>query len=191
MGKQVDKANLGRIGGGRTRHGHGRQERRLFLQNQYEDFGRRSLTIKGWLRFCRQRTEPLVCLHHVRLREASGDECFRQSFVRLPGVGRKANRDPASRFHDAPYFSQSSHGVRPDLHRVDGQRLINAVVIEWQAHHGTVPQVDATALDSGRVPSASLLNHLPRLIDARDMPRCRQLRKALNNQSGSELQGGR
>lgn len=103
----------------------------------HEYFDRRSLIIKRGLRFCRQRTELLVCLHHVRLREGSGDECFRQSFVRLPRIGRKAKRDPASRFHDAPYFLQSSHGVRPDLHRVDRQRLINAVVIEWQALHGT------------------------------------------------------
>src|ERR1700737_4594580 len=47
-------------------------------------------------------------------------------------------------------------------------------------------QVDTTALDSGCVASARLLNHLPRPINARDIPRCRQLRQALNNHSGSE-----
>ena len=49
-----------------------------------------------------------------------------------------------------------------------------------------MPQVDTTALDSGGVPSPSLFNHHPRLIDARDMPRCRQVRQALNNHTGSE-----
>ena len=46
--------------------------------------------------------------------------------------------------------------------------------------------VDTTALDSGGVPSPSLFNHLPRLINARDMPRYRQARQALNNHTGSE-----
>jgi hypothetical protein len=55
-----------------------------------------------------------------------------------------------------------------------------------KALHGTVPQVDTTPLDSGCVPSASLVNHLPRLINARYMPRCRELRQALNNHSGAE-----
>jgi hypothetical protein len=71
------------------------------------------------------------------------------------------------------------------LDRVDRKRPIKTVVIEGQALHRTVPQVDTTALDTGCVPGARLLNHLPRLINARDG---RQLRQVVNNRSGSETQ---
>src|SRR2546423_12233247 len=69
---------------------------------------------------------------------------------------------------------------------LDRQRLIKGVAIKWQALHRTAPQVNTTALDSGCVPSTSLLDHLLRLINARDIPRCGQLRQALNHHSRSE-----
>jgi hypothetical protein len=122
------------------------------------------------LRLGCQRTEPLVCLHYVRVREASACEFFWQSFIRLPRIGRKAKRDPAPTFHHPSHFLQSGHGVGPDLHRVDRHHLVKAVVIEWQTLNGTMPQVDTTAMDSGGVPSPSLFDHLQRLIDAGAMP---------------------
>jgi hypothetical protein len=138
------------------------------------------------LRLGCQRTEPLVCLHYVRVREASACEFFWQSFIRLPRIGRKAKRDPAPTFHHPSHFLQSGHGVGPDLHRVDRHHLVKAVVIEWQTLNGTMPQVDTTAMDSGGVPSPSLFDHLQRLIDAGAMPPCHQLRQTLNNHTGSE-----
>ena len=138
------------------------------------------------LRLGSERTELLICLHYVRVCEASTCELFWQSFVRLPRIGRKAKRDPAPTFHHPTHFPQSSRGIGPDLHRVDRQRLVKAVVIEWQTLNGTMPQVDTTALDSAGVPSPSLFDHLQRLINTGDMPRCNQVRQALNNHTGSE-----
>jgi len=121
-------------------------------------------------RFYPQRTEPSVFLHHVRIREASDHKCFCQPLVRLPRIGRKAKRNSGAGLHDPSHFSQTDGRIRPDLHGVNRQRLIKAVVIEWQANHGATPQVDTTVLDGGRVPSASLLDHLTRRINPRDMP---------------------
>jgi hypothetical protein len=100
-------------------------------------------------RFYPQRTEASVSLHHVRIREASDHKCFCQPLVRLPGIGRKAKRNSGAGLHDPSHFSQTDGRIRPDLHGVNRQRLIKAVVIEWQANHGATPQVDTTVLDGG------------------------------------------
>src|ERR1700730_13457055 len=49
-----------------------------------------------------------------------------------------------------------------------------------------MPQVHMAAPYGSNVPSAGLLNHFLRLIDARDTPCRRQLREEVNNHSGSE-----
>ena len=90
-------------------------------------------------RFYPQRTEPSVSLHHVRIREASNHKCFCQPLVRLPRIGRKAKRNSGAGLHDPSHFSQTNGRIRPDLHGVNRQRLIKAVVIEWQANHGATP----------------------------------------------------
>jgi hypothetical protein len=116
--------------------------------------------------------------------KACGSECFCHPFVRLPRISGKAKCDTSASFHHPSYLSQPSDGLRPELHRVERRRFIEAVVIKWQAFHRTVPEFHTTIFDGGRVPSTSLLDHLLGLINARDAPR--PLRQALNNHARSE-----
>jgi hypothetical protein len=44
----------------------------------------------------------------MRFREASSTKPFSQSSLLLPGIGSKAKRNPATRFHDLPHQAQRS-----------------------------------------------------------------------------------
>src|SRR2546425_6232042 len=130
--------------------------------------------------FDRQHTETLICLHHVRLREASGCKPFRQSTLPLPGIGSKAKRNPATSFHDPPYFSHASRGVRPHLHGVNCQYFIECVVFERQALCGAVPQIDVATLNCFSVPSCGLVDHFLRWTNASNISRRRRSCQKLN-----------
>jgi hypothetical protein len=99
------------------------------------------------IRLDRQRAEPLSFfrLHHASLCETSGAKGFCDSPVGLSRMPREAKGDPAAKFHYPTNLPQACLCVRPDLHRVDRQRLVEALVIERQAFHGTVLQIDATS----------------------------------------------
>src|SRR5437899_803869 len=136
--------------------------------------------------FDRQHTETLICLHHVRLGEASDREHFRQPALRLPRIWSKTKGDPATSFHDPPYFSQASRGVRPHLHGVNRQYFIECVVFERQALCGAVLQIDVATLNCFSVPSCGLVDHFLRWINASNISRRRRPGQKLDAYSRPE-----
>jgi hypothetical protein len=81
----------------------------------------------------------------------------------MPG---ESERDPTTRLQDPSYLSQPRHGIRPDLHGVDGQRAIEERVFKRQLLHKTLPEVDAISFNRLRIPNSGLLDHFLGLVRA-------------------------
>src|SRR5258706_11957264 len=79
-------------------------------------------------RSCRDRAEELRLVHDSRLRKASSGERLRNALLWLAGVDSEAERDVATMFEHAPYLPQSGARIRPRLHRIDRERLIERTV---------------------------------------------------------------
>ena len=69
-------------------------------------------------------------VHDSRLRKASSGERLRNALFWLAGVDSEAERDVATMSEHAPYLPQSGARVRPRLHRIDRERLIEGLVCE-------------------------------------------------------------
>jgi hypothetical protein len=79
---------------------------------------------------CRDRAEELRPVHDSRLRKASSGERLRNALLWLTGVDSEAERDVATMFEHAPYLQQSAARIRPRLHRIDREGLIERLVCE-------------------------------------------------------------
>src|SRR5262249_18494789 len=119
----------------------------------------------------RQRAESLFSLYDVCRSKASSREHFRQAALRLPRIGGETERNAAARLEDPSHLSQPSPGIRPDLHGVNRQSFIEALVCKWQVLHRAMPQVDPTTLDRLRIPSGGLRDHCLRIIHAGNISR--------------------
>jgi hypothetical protein len=75
-------------------------------------------------RLCRDRAEELRPVHNSRLRKASSSEQVRNALLWLAGVDREAERHVATVFEHALYLPQSRARIRPSLHRIDRERLV-------------------------------------------------------------------
>jgi hypothetical protein len=76
------------------------------------------------------RAEELRPVHDSRLRKASSGERLRNALLWLTGVDSEAKRDVAIMFEHAPYLPRPGARIRPRLHRIDRERLIERLVCE-------------------------------------------------------------
>src|SRR5262249_61459926 len=83
-------------------------------------------------RLSRDRAEELRSIHEVRLRKAGSGERLRNAMLWLPGVDSEAEHHDATTLEHAPYLPQPSARIRPRLHRIDRERLVERLVGERQ-----------------------------------------------------------
>src|SRR5262249_18551419 len=84
---------------------------------------------------CRDRAEELRPVHDSRLLKASIGERLRDALLWLAGVDSEAERDVATMFEHTLYLSQSRARIRPRLHRIDREHLVEHLLRERQPFH--------------------------------------------------------
>src|SRR5262245_29536744 len=83
-------------------------------------------------RLCRDRAEELRSIHDLRLRKARSGERLRNAMLWLTGVDSEAECHDATMLEHAPYLPQSGARIRPRLHRIDRECLVERLVGERQ-----------------------------------------------------------
>src|SRR5215471_14163254 len=114
----------------------------------------------GWVvRLCRDRAEELRSIHDPRPGEAGGGERLGNPLLRLTGVDREAERHDATGLEHAPYLLQPGARIRPRLHRIDRERLVECPVGERQPFRRAVAQVGPAVAQGVGIAGRGLADH--------------------------------
>ena len=76
----------------------------------------------------RDRAEEFRSIDQLRLRKAGIGERLRNALLWLTGVDSEAKCHDATMLEHAPYLLQSSVRIRPHLHRIDCECLVEGLV---------------------------------------------------------------